>query len=150
MLHSSVRTPFPTLRDVFLVAPMNAHRRVWVQSPYFVPDEPLITAMCVAAASGIDVRLMMTGVPDKKVPFHAAHAYFAKVLEAGVTVYTYDAGFLHSKTVTVDDEPIATANAERYERDISSCSEVTSAELSRLTGRQRLRNSVCRLLSRLL
>ncbi len=58
---------------------------MWVQSPYFVPDEPLITAMCVAAASGVDVRLMMTGLPDKKVPFYAAHTYYPKLLEAGVT-----------------------------------------------------------------
>ena len=177
VLHSSVRTDFPTLRDIFMVALMNAHRRVWIQSPYFVPDEPLITAMCVSAASGIDVRLMMTGVPDKKVPFHAAHAYFGKLLEAGVTVYRYDAGFLHAKTVTVDDElaiigtcnwdirslllhdevvsvfydeAIATENAAQYERDIRTCSEFTIADLSRLSGGQRLRNSVCRLLSRLL
>ena len=177
VLHSSVRTRFPTLRDVFLVALMNAHGRVWIQSPYFVPDEPLITAMCVAAASGIDVRFMMTGNPDKKIPFHAAHTYFGKLLDAGVRVYRYDAGFLHSKTVTVDDdvavigtcnwdirslvlhdevvsvfydEGIATANAERFERDVTTCTEVTASELAGLTGRQRLRNSVCRLLSRLL
>ncbi|HEX6249382.1 MAG TPA: cardiolipin synthase [Nocardioidaceae bacterium] len=177
VLHSSVSTAFPTLRDVFLVALMNARRRVWVQSPYFVPDEPLITAMCVAATSGIDVRLMMTGVPDKKIPFYAAHTYFGKLLEAGVTVYRYDAGFLHAKTVTVDDdvaiigtcnwdirslllhdevvsvfydEPIARASGDRYEQDIKACSEVTMADLSRLSGRERLRNSVYRLLSRLL
>jgi cardiolipin synthase len=177
VLHSSVSTAFPTIRDVFVVALTNARRRVWVQSPYFVPDEPLITAMCVAATSGIDVRLMMTGVPDKKIPFYAAHTYFGKLLEAGVTVYKYDAGFLHAKTVTVDDdvaiigtcnwdirslllhdevvsvfydEQIATSVADRYELDISACSEVTMADLSGLSGRQRLRNSVYRLLSRLL
>ena len=52
VLHSSVSTRFPTIRDVFIVALTSARERVWVQSPYFVPDEPLITAMCVAAASG--------------------------------------------------------------------------------------------------
>ena len=54
-----------------ITALANAHERIWIQSPYFVPDEPLITAMCAAAASGIDVRFMMTGVPDKKIPFYA-------------------------------------------------------------------------------
>ncbi len=177
VLHSSVSTHFPTIRDVFLVALTNARRRVWIQSPYFVPDEPLLTAMCVAAASGVDVRLMMTGVPDKKIPFYAAHTYLGKLLESGVTVYQYDAGFLHAKTVTVDedvaimgtcnwdirslllhdevvsvfyDEPIATANARRYEQDIGACSEMTIADLSRISGPANLRNSVYRLLSRLL
>ena len=79
-----------------------ARQELILTTPYFVPDEPLITAMCVAAASGTDVRFMMTGIPDKKVPFYAAHAYFQKLLDAGVTVYKYDAGFLHAKTVTVE------------------------------------------------
>ena len=73
VLHSSVQTTFKTIRDVFITALTNAHERIWIQSPYFVPDEPLMTAMCTAAASGIDVRFMMTGVPDKKIPFYAAH-----------------------------------------------------------------------------
>ena len=60
--------------------------------------------MCAAAASGIDVRFMMTGVPDKKIPFYAAHAYYPQLLRAGVKVYQYKAGFLHAKTVTVDDQ----------------------------------------------
>jgi cardiolipin synthase A/B len=60
--------------------------------------------MCVASASGVDVRLMTTGVPDKKLPFYAAHTYLGKLLGAGVKVYQYRAGFMHAKTVTVDDE----------------------------------------------
>lgn len=177
VLHSSVSTQYPTIRDVFVVALTNARRRVWVQSPYFVPDEPLITAMCVAAASGVDVRFMMTGVPDKKVPFYAAHAYFPRLLDAGVVVYKYTAGFLHSKTVTVDDDvaivgtcnwdirslilhdevvsvfydqQIAKECGEQYERDIADCTEVTRADLAAISPLARLRNSVYRLLSRLL
>ena len=177
VLHSSVSTPFPSIRDVFVVALLNARERVWVQSPYFVPDEPLLTALCVAAASGVDVRLMMTGNPDKKVPFYAAQGYLAKVAEAGVRVYQYKAGFMHAKTVTVDselaiigtcnwdirsiilhdevvsvfyDEQIAKECAVQYERDIMHCSQVTVATLSGLGAPQRLRNSACRLLSRLL
>jgi cardiolipin synthase len=177
VLHSSVSTRFPAIRDVFVVALTNARRRVWVQSPYFVPDEPLLTAMCVAAASGVDVRLMMTGVADKKIPFHAAHTYFGRLLDSGVTVYRYDAGFLHAKTVTVDDDVaiigtcnwdirslllhdevvsvfydrgVVAANAHQYEQDIGSCSEVTTTELAGLSTPARLRNSLCRLMSRLL
>ena len=177
VLHSSVSTRFPTIRDVFVVALTNARRRVWIQSPYFVPDEPLITAMCVAAASGVDVRLMMTGLPDKKVPFYAAHTYYRKLLEAGVTVYQYRAGFLHAKTVTVDDDlaivgtcnwdirslilhdevvavfldgTVAADCARQYTRDIGDCSTVRMSDLTTLGALKRLRNSLCRLLSRLL
>jgi cardiolipin synthase len=177
VLHSSVSTQFPTLRDVFVTALANAERRAWVQSPYFVPDEPLLTAMCVAAASGIDVRFMMTGHPDKKVPFYAAQAYYPRLLASGVRVFQYRAGFLHAKTVTVDDDvaiigtcnfdirslilhdevvavcydpQIAARNAREYEQDLAECLEVTPAWLAELGSTARLRNSVCRLLSRLL
>ncbi|HSE69457.1 MAG TPA: cardiolipin synthase [Nocardioidaceae bacterium] len=177
VLHSSVSTRFPTIRDVFVVALTTARERAWIQSPYFVPDEPLITAMCVAASSGVDVRLMMTGLPDKRVPYYAAHAYFPKVLDSGVRVFEYDAGFLHAKTVTVDDElvVIGTCNwdvrslilhdevvsvlydedtartcAAQYERDLAHCTEVTPARLAALSRWETLRNAVCRLFSRLL
>ena len=150
---------------------------MWIQSPYFIPDEPLLTAMCVAASSGVDVRFMMTGHPDKKVPFNAAHAYFGSILRAGVRVFTYDAGFLHSKTVTMDerlaiigtcnwdirslilhdevvsvlyDRDIARICGGQYERDLAHCTEVTLADLAALSRWARLRNSLCRLFSRLL
>ena len=120
---------------------------------------------------------MMTGLPDKRPPFYAAQAYYPQLLRAGVKVYQYKAGFLHAKTVTVDDqlsiigtcnwdirslilhddvvsvfydEGIATRYAEQYERDIENCEEVTPEALASLGGRRRFRNSVYRLGSRLL
>jgi cardiolipin synthase len=177
VLHSSVQTTFKTLRDVFITALTNARERVWIQSPYFVPDEPLMTAMCTAAASGVDVRFMMTGVPDKKIPFYAAMAYYPQLLRAGVKVYQYKAGFLHAKTVTVDhqlsiigtcnwdirsiilhdevsaifyDRKVATDYGDQYERDILDCVEITDADLEKLTRKEKFRNSCYRLFSRLL
>jgi cardiolipin synthase len=177
VLHSSVATTFKTIRDVFIIALTNARERIWIQSPYFVPDEPLMTALCAAAGAGIDVRFMMTGVPDKKIPFYAAHAYYPQLLRAGVRVYLYKAGFLHAKTVTVDEDlsiigtcnwdirsiilhdevvsvfydgGVARAYAAQYEKDMAECEEVTPEYLAGLTGLQRFRNSVYRLFSRLL
>jgi len=177
VLHSSVQTTFKTIRDVFIASLLNARERVWIQSPYFVPDEPLITAMCTAATGGVDVRFMMTGVPDKKIPFFAAHAYYPALLRAGVKVYQYKAGFLHAKTVTVDDQlsiigtcnwdirsiilhdevvavfydrTIAADYADQYERDLDDCVRIRWDDLERLSRRQRFRNSVYRLFSRLL
>ncbi len=156
---------------------LGAHEKVWIQSPYFVPDEPLMTAMCTAALSGTDVRLMMTGVPDRKLPFHAAHAYYKQLLDSGVKVFQYTAGFLHAKTVTVDgrwciigtcnfdvrstilhdevscviyDEDIAAAYAAVYEDDLTHCREFTIDDWWALGRRTRLRNSFSRLFSRLL
>jgi cardiolipin synthase A/B len=177
VLHSSVQTTFKTNRDVFITALLNARERIWIQSPYFVPDEPLMTAMCTAAASGIDVRFMMTGVPDKKIPFYAAHAYYPTLLRAGVKVYQFKAGFLHAKTVTVDhqlsiigtcnwdirslilhdevvsvfyDRKVATDYGDQYERDIQDCIEISWADLDKFTRWQKFRNSCYRLFSRLL
>ena len=177
VLHSSVQTTFKTNRDVFITALLTARERIWIQSPYFVPDEPLITAMCTAAASGTDVRFMMTGMPDKKIPYNAAMAYFPQLLRSGVKVYRYTAGFLHAKTVTVDeqlsiigtcnwdirsqilhdevvsviyDQGVATRYAEQYERDMEDCEQITTDFMQSLGRGQRFRNSVARLFSRLL
>ncbi len=177
VLHSSVQTTFKTIRDVFITSLLSARERVWIQSPYFVPDEPLISAMCAAASSGVDVRFMMTGVPDKKIPFNAALAYYPQLLRCGVKVYQYTAGFMHAKTVTVDDQfsiigtcnwdirsiilhdevvailydqGVTTRYAEQYQRDIEDCELITEDFLSSLTRGRRFRNSVARLFSRLL
>jgi cardiolipin synthase len=177
VLHSSVSTSFPSIRDAFIVALTSARDRVWIQSPYFVPDEPLLAAMCVAAASGVEVRLMMTGQPDKKLPFNAAHAYFPTVLRSGVQVLLYDAGFLHAKTVTVDDElvivgtcnwdirslllhdevvavvydrPTVKRFAQQYEVDLQHSRAVTLAEVEGRSRWQTGRDALSRLTSRLL
>lgn len=78
---------------------------VWIQTPYFMPTEPIITAMCNAALSGIDVRLMIPERGDKGIlnPL-ASRANLETVLEAGVKVYFYKKGFLHAKTIVVDDK----------------------------------------------
>jgi cardiolipin synthase len=177
VLYSSVATPFKSIRDAYIVVLLGARETVWIQSPYFVPDEPLITAMCAAALSGTDVRLMMTGVPDKKLPFHAAHAYYKQLLDAGVKVYQYTAGFLHAKTVTVDrrwciigtcnfdvrstilhdevscvifDPVIAGDYAAVYEDDLTHCREFTIDDWWALGRWTRWTNSFARLFSRLL
>ena len=177
VLHSSVATPFKSIRDAYIVVLLGAREKVWIQSPYLVPDEPLMTAMCAAALSGTDVRLMMTGVPDRTLPFHAAHAYYKQLLDSGVKVYQYTAGFLHAKTVVVDgqwciigtcnfdvrstilhdevscviyDEGIAADYAAVYEDDLRECRQFTIADWWALGRRARLRNSVSRLFSRLL
>ena len=177
VLHSSVATPFKAIRDAFIVALLEARESVWIQTPYFIPDEPLLNAMRTAALAGTDVRLMTVGVPDKKFVLWAAHPYYRQILESGVRVFQYTAGFLHAKTVTVDgrwcvigtcnwdirslilheevscvfyDEAFALKHAEVFREDLQSCREFTLDDWHALSSGERVRNSFLRLFSRLL
>ena len=104
VIAQSVEDKWNSSRRAHMVAVGNAAKRVWIQSPYFIPEVGLYDTMINAALSGVDVRFMMTGVPDKKVPYWAAWTYFRPLLKAGVKVYLYEAGFLHSKTLTADGQ----------------------------------------------
>lgn len=81
----------------------NANSKIYIQSPYFIPDTSILKALETAALSGVEVHLMMTGKPDKKLPFWTAQTYFDPLLSAGVNIYLYQRGFLHSKMIVVDD-----------------------------------------------
>lgn len=105
--HSSVEYKWETVKQVYLKLLLSANERVFIQSPYFIPDQTFVDALVTAALSGVDVQVMMTGVPDKKISWWAAQAYFRKPLEAGVKIYMYNAGFFHAKTLLVDDEVVS-------------------------------------------
>ena len=64
----------------------------------------MMTALCLAAKSGIDVRIMTPGIPDKKIVFLLTQSYYEQLLEAGVKIYEYQPGFLHAKSFVCDDE----------------------------------------------
>ncbi len=81
-----------------------AQRRLWISSPYLVPDDTCITTLAMARARGVDVRLLVPAIPDKWIVFLAGY-YYERVFEAnGIRVYRYDKGFLHQKCVLVDDD----------------------------------------------
>lgn len=91
-----------------------AKRYVYISSPYLIIDNELNTALKVAALSGIDVRIMLPEVPDKKLVFYVSQSYYKELLDAGVKIYQYIPGFLHAKSILVDDEigMIGTANLD--------------------------------------
>lgn len=92
-----------TIREIYFAAISRAKERVWIASPYFVPDVSLLNALCLAARSGRDVRLLVPFRPDKWLPFLAARFYWQEVLPAGVKIYQYTKGFMHAKMMIVDD-----------------------------------------------
>lgn len=83
---------------------MHARRYLYVQTPYFMPTEPFLQALQTAALSGVDVRLMVPLKPDGFWLRWANDSYFSEVLRAGVRVFCYAPGFLHSKCLVADDE----------------------------------------------
>jgi len=73
-------------------------------TPYLVPDEALCKSLCLAAASGLDVKIITPGIGDKWYTQALTRAHYAKLLEAGVKIYEYIPGFLHSKVCCADGE----------------------------------------------
>ncbi|MBB5325551.1 cardiolipin synthase [Anoxybacillus tepidamans] len=102
------------IKHLFFAMITSAKQSIWIASPYFIPDEDIFTALKVAALSGIDVRILAPKRPDKKIVFYASRSYFPELLEAGVKIYEYNKGFLHSKMIIVDGElaSIGTANMD--------------------------------------
>ena len=87
----------------FFAAIAAARERIWIASPYCVPDTDILTALKHAALSGRDVRLLVPEVVDHLIPWLAAFAYFDELREAGVQIWRYQPGFMHQKVVLVDD-----------------------------------------------
>ena len=89
---------------VYLNIINRAKKYVYICTPYLIIDNEMMTALCLAAKSGVDVKIMTPGIPDKKIVFLLTQSYYAKLLEAGVEIYEYQPGFLHAKSFLCDDE----------------------------------------------
>ena len=96
----------------FLNAINSAKHRVWIVSPYFVPDEQLMSALKLASLRGVDVRILIPQNPDQQLVYLSSFSYLEKAENAGVEIYRYKPGFLHQKVMLVDDQyaTIGTAN----------------------------------------
>ena len=90
--------------DVFLQMISGARRFLYITTPYFIPDESLMRALCIAGDGGVDVRLMLPGKPDHWYADCVAESYFGELIKHGVKVYRYIPGFLHGKSIMVDRE----------------------------------------------
>ena len=89
--------------EVYLDVLNNAKEYVYIMTPYFVPENEIITALCFAAQRGVDVRLMMPHIPDKRIVFDIAHTYYPQLIMAGVKIYEFTPGFVHAKSFVSDD-----------------------------------------------
>lgn len=177
LAYSGPETPWQAIRQSYLVAIGSARERVWLQSPYYVPDQSIADTLEGQALAGVDVRLMMTGVADKRIAWWAAFSYLDELLRAGGAVLQYKAGFFHAKTLTIDgriaaigttnldirsfalhdelqvffyDRDIAARQDALFEADAVRCEELSLENVTRAGRLKRLRNAVARLASRML
>jgi cardiolipin synthase A/B len=142
---------------MFLQVIVAARQRIWIASPYFVPDRSIVSALQLAALRGVDVRVIIPDEPDGPVVGMANWSFTRELLPAGVKVYRYQGGFMHQKVLLMDDHlaGIGTANfdnrsfrlnfeitllvdgkrfatevAGMLETDLSRCREVTLADIA--------------------
>lgn len=165
------------LKNLFFAMITSARKSVWLATPYFIPDQDILTALRMAALSGLDVRILFPARPDKWLPFLASHSYFPSLLEVGAKIYEYERGFLHSKLLIVDGEmaTIGTANMDMrsfhlnfevnallvrtesvkrmvadYERDLQYTTQIVHEKFMNKRVTKRMLESGARLLSPLL
>lgn len=111
LLASGPADPYETCSLFFVEAIHAATERVWLTSPYFIPDEAVFSALRLAVLRGVDVRLLLPSRPDHRIVYAASSLYASEAVRAGVRVFRYTPGFLHQKVVLVDSEISAIGSA---------------------------------------
>ncbi|GGJ95521.1 cardiolipin synthase [Pseudomonas matsuisoli] len=128
--------------SLFFVQAINtALERVWITSPYFVPDEAVFSALRLAVLRGVDVRLLLPSRPDHRIVYAASSLYALEIARVGVRVFRYQPGFLHQKVVLVDDEIAAVGSANLDNRSFR-----LNFEVMVLTADKTFADSVARML----
>lgn len=114
IVSSGPNTEQEQIRNAYIKMINSAKDTLYLQSPYFVPDESMMNALKMAVLSGVDVRIMIPAVPDHKTVYYATYSYLGELLTIGVKCYLYHKGFLHAKTIVADGKvaTVGTANMD--------------------------------------
>ncbi len=104
----------------------SARKRIWIASPYFVPDEGIVTALQLAGLRGVDVRILIPEEPDHKLVYLAAFSFFQQAGKSGVEFYRYTKGFMHQKTMLIDDDTAVVGTANFDNRSFRLNFEITA------------------------
>lgn len=102
------------VKNSYIKMILSAKRYVYIQTPYFVPDDAVMEAVRIASLTGVDVRIMIPAVPDHKLVYWATMSYMGDLLKAGTKIDLYHKGFIHAKTVVIDDE-VATCGTTNFD-----------------------------------
>ena len=100
--------------------------RIWIASPYFVPDHGVMSSLHLAAKRGVDVRIIIPEAPDSRLVYYATYAFLGELLHTGVRIFRYAPGFLHHKVFLVDDEVSGVGTANFDNRSFRLNFEVTA------------------------
>lgn len=130
-------TDWANIMEVIFAAIVTSEKYVYLTTPYFIPNDQIITALQVASKSGVEVRLLIPKESDSWTAKHATNSYLECLMEAKVKVFRYCKGFIHAKTMVVDDmfSTVGTANMDyrsfniNFEINAMMYDEATSMEL---------------------
>ena len=89
---------------IYLHAIQRAQKKLCITTPYLMIGDELISALKGCVQSGVDVRIITPGIPDKKLIYLTTRSYYRELLEAGVKIYEYTPGFIHAKSILCDDD----------------------------------------------
>jgi cardiolipin synthase len=127
ILPSGPADEYETANLMFVHAINLATERIWIASPYYVPDRPVITALQLAAMRGVDVRILIPDEPDHLAVYLAAFTYLDEAGQSGVRFYRYQDGFLHQKVMLVDHSLATVGTANFDNRSFRLNFEITAA-----------------------
>ena len=126
ILPSGPSDPFETASLMMQHAMHVAQKRIWIASPYFVPDEGVLQALRLAAIRGVDVRILIPEKTDNWLIYLSAFSFVSGILKAGVKVMRYQKGFLHQKVFLVDDYLSAVGTVNMDNRSFRLNFEITA------------------------
>lgn len=174
IISSGPDSAMQNIRDNYLRLIHKAKSRICIQTPYFIPDESIQTALLMAAYSGVEVNVMIPCKPDHPFVYWATMSYVGELIMAGANCYTYNNGFLHSKGISIDgeaccygtanmdirsfslnfevnamiyDEGVAQEMERIFKEDLKLSTQITKDMYRGRSLRLRFKEQVCRLLS---
>ena len=115
-----------SIMQAFFAAINKASKSIYISTPYFLPNQSILTALKVAALSGIDVRIVLPNRSDSKIVAWASRSYIGEMLEAGIKVYFFCGGFNHSKVLIIDDDFCSVGSANMDIRSFEDNFEVSA------------------------
>lgn len=177
IVSSGPDSKWPSIKDGYLKMISNAKEKIYIQTPYFIPDDSIFEALKLAGLSNLDVRVMIPSKPDHPFVYWASMSYIGDLLKAGVKFYIYEKGFLHAKVVLMDDfvSSVGTANidirsfqlnfevnaflydekinkeiGDKFLEDLKDCTEITIDGYNNRSRIVKIKESFSRLLSPIL
>lgn len=111
----------PVILYSIIEAISSAKRKILITTPYFIPGENLVDSLIIAAKSGVEVKLLIPGISDSKIVNAAARSYYTILLKQGVRVFEYQKGFVHAKSIVIDNSlaMIGSANMDYRSFDLN-------------------------------